>query len=125
MSTDLPGLLGEIAEVIGEVKAMQIARELGGHEVYFALKPGPDSPLARVVGIDDAVLLAREIGNLRLIIPLGGQSRAARCKRMLQEGLPHSRIATACGLTLGAVQYHAKKLGLVLDEDPRQGKLDL
>lgn len=120
MSSTLPGLLGQIADVVGETKALAIARALGGRYTSIAQNPGPDSPLARIVGVEDARRIAVEVGHGRVVIPMGPATRSAQVRAMLANGVSHSDISRALGVHQRTVEYHAKAV-----RDDRQMVLPL
>lgn len=65
----LPPVLEQVAAVIGEEGALQLAAELGGTKVYVARAPGPNSLLARAIGLDAAQRLGAVHGTEYLDVP--------------------------------------------------------
>lgn len=106
---DLPGILGQIADAIGEDGARRLAMALGGRRVSIAKNPGPSNAIAAVVGVEAAKIIANDIGWGEVVLPLGPASRPARIKAMLTEGLSHNQIAAAIGCSVRTVEYHAQQ----------------
>ncbi|MEM1344957.1 MAG: hypothetical protein AAGI34_10320 [Pseudomonadota bacterium] len=107
----LPGILQRFADVIGEQDARNIAQRLGGRRVYLAENPGPDNPIAQVIGVEAAARLAREIGGGEdIAIPFGPFARAPRIRHLLTIGWTHTSIASEVGVGVRTVEYHAQRM---------------
>lgn len=111
----LPGVLGEIAEAIGEDWARVVAERLGGRRVWLAARPGPDGALARAIGVERARAVAEALGaNLEITIPMGGWAgeagRRRRIAELLAEGWSHPRIAGVVGVHQRTVERVAARL---------------
>jgi hypothetical protein len=67
----LPGLLQEIAELVGMAAAIAIARNLGGRPLYIPTEARlkPTHPLARAAGLRAARLIARKWGGGAVALP--------------------------------------------------------
>lgn len=67
----LPGLLQDIAELVGTTAAIAIARNLGGRPLYIPTEPRLRAahPLARTVGLKRARLIARRWGGGSVVVP--------------------------------------------------------
>lgn len=65
----LPGILGEISDIIGAEAACRLALELGGTRVYVARTPTEVSPIAAIVGLEAARRLAEVWGGDYLAVP--------------------------------------------------------
>ncbi|MGE0256947.1 MAG: helix-turn-helix domain-containing protein [Alphaproteobacteria bacterium] len=95
----LPGVLADIEAAIGRPWALQLARKLGGAEIYLASpeRIGRTSPVARAVGLDRARKLAESLGRGKLLIPLGPTSSSkqirAAVRREIDAGLSNNAIA--------------------------------
>lgn len=96
--SDLPGILTEIAEAIGEDKARRLAEALGGHEIYPSRNPSPSSKLACVIGVDAVRKLADVLGVEKRLIPMAGRRRDVRGRELAREGLSRSEIAARVGV---------------------------
>ena len=105
-----PGILGEIADVIGEDLATRLAEELGGQDVVIPAIPRPGGVVASVIGVEAARLLALEIGGGRLRLPKGPTRRDHRVRALLLAGRSHREIVAAVGVHRRTVEYHAKQL---------------
>lgn len=91
----LPGILGEIEDVAGQVAALQLARARGGTEMKFSAKAG--GALASIVGDEAAAKIVELLGPHKYAIPMatvrGRAGRQAAVAQMLNEG--RSANATA------------------------------
>ncbi len=70
--THLPGVLGELAEVLGKDTALAIAREHGGTQVHVPLQPEPDHWLSQLIGQPEATAVAAALAcrmGLRINVP--------------------------------------------------------
>jgi hypothetical protein len=98
--TALPGVLQEIAEVVGEEAAFAIAAARGGTQVYIPPVPPSDHWLCKLIGVELARLLADKltmgIKGLRLELPLGPASHAAQVRARVDAMIK----AGASGVTL-------------------------
>lgn len=97
-SADLPGVLGEIAAVIGPGLAARVAEHLGGQYVWLAARPSAQNPLVRVIGRQCAEAVAAALGpNQKLVIPCGGfrgqSGRRRKIAALLAQGRSHNSIA--------------------------------
>lgn len=119
---DLPGVLGEYAEVAGRAAAYRFAADFGGTEVYVPLEIGAAHPLARSLGLAAARKLVECFGHGRLLVPLGPFATGARRRqaivKMLDERKPVREIARRLGC-------HIRTVYLVKEErdDSCQGRL--
>lgn len=105
-----PGVLGQIADAIGEDLATRLAEQLGGHEVQIPKTPRPGNMVVDVIGEDAARILAAEIGHGRLRLPMGPARRDERIRALLRDGRPHREIARAVGVHRRTVEYHAQRM---------------
>jgi hypothetical protein len=81
--TALPGVLQEIAEVVGEEAALAIAAARGGTQVYIPPVPPSDHWLCKLIGVSGPALAAEltmGIKGLRLELPLGPTGHAAQVR---------------------------------------------
>ncbi|MET4199104.1 hypothetical protein ABIA95_003103 [Bradyrhizobium sp. LA8.1] len=138
MTEQLPGVLAEIAEVVGETAALMIAAKRGGQRVYFPavsrLHEGYENYwLFECVGIE----LARKIcahfevdgRGQRIDLPLhvGGTYRqflrsvAQRIHALDREGKSSAEICKQLGLTQRTVHRHRARHGK--PKNDKQGKL--
>lgn len=108
--TELPGILSEIAEVIGEDQAERLAEALGGREIYLSRNPGRNNVVASVIGHERTVLLARALGNDTIRLPMGARKRVSIGRRMLKERVPHSEISQKLHVHTRTVERWAKDL---------------
>lgn len=114
-SADLPGVLGEIAAVIGPKLAARVAAHLGGQYVWLAARPTAQNPLVRVIGRQHAEAVAAALGpNQKLVIPCGGfrgaPGRRRRIAALLAQGRSHNSIAQEIGCHVRTVERVAASL---------------
>lgn len=129
MKPYLPGILTEIAEIVGEGNALAIANEKGGGRCHFPANPGADHWLSKLIGLDQARKLCRELAigtasgdRLRGIyveVPLGPSGSRAETHRQIDKlhraGKSQEHIARACGVSRRTVQ---RRLGDRMTDDP-------
>lgn len=119
----LPGVLQQIAEATSYEVAALLAREVGGTEISVPRNPKPDSPLARIVGIDAAKAIADQLGWGRLLIPQGdfrgAGGQRALVRQMIQQGASINEAARAANCHERTV----RRLKQALREEQKQHKL--
>lgn len=87
----LEPLLREFVAHIGLAKTMLIVDRWGGLPIYIAANPDEGTELARLVGLEAAVVLGRAYPGSRLPIPKAGAAlRAIRDQRICAE---HARLS--------------------------------
>jgi hypothetical protein len=93
---EFPGLLGRLAEEVGEDAARALAEHFGGREIYIPREVRGGHPLARALGIETARAVAAALGPGDVTVPLGpaGDHRDARARieALLAEGLGNREI---------------------------------
>jgi len=70
MSSELPGILADIAEAAGNAVALRLARAVGGTEITVAKNPKPGSRITKLVGLEAARRIANTVGYGRMLIPM-------------------------------------------------------
>ena len=130
MTQRLPGVLGEIADLIGEVGALNIAAQKGGTRVYFPARVDDTHWLAAVVGIDNARKLcdhfAVDGSGQRIEIPLfvGGSYKqfirelSKRLHALDADGASEREIARKLGVSQRSVRRHRSR-----HRSDKQGRL--
>jgi hypothetical protein len=131
----LPGILQEIADLVGPADAVQIAHRYGGTRVYFPAKAKDSEShwLIMCVGKASADKLCDHFAvdgrGQRIEIPLyvGGTYRqltraiAERVHKLDQEGASSTEIVRQVGVTQRSVHRHrARHRG---KKDSKQGRL--
>lgn len=93
----LPGILADIAALVGEDAALLVARAGGGRRVYIPksayLKPG--HWLVDAVGMDKASVIADAIGGGELDMPQGPVGSRARTHEAIHRALDNGMSVTA------------------------------
>jgi ActR/RegA family two-component response regulator len=110
----LPGLLAEIAAVVGVSAALKVAATKGGIRAYFPSVPEHDHWLSDAVGHETALKICAAIAPSRsgveLLVPLGPQAsgikRWRRISEMVDDNVPVAVIARTLGMHERSVQYH-------------------
>ena len=125
MTTDpLPGVAGEIAELIGEELTLKLLAARGGTEVAIPARP-EGSVLAEIVGADAAEILLGAFGRVTLTLPCahlrGARGRRARAKAMLRRGASLSDVALACEVHIRTVSIYRRDLLEAGEALPRSG----
>ena len=120
MTEKLPGVLAEIAELIGEAGALAIAARRGGTRAYFPERLSEDHWLIECVGPAAAQKISERFGGNASDIPLviGGSYRQflrAIAKRVHEldsdGGLCDGEIALKLGITDRSVRRHRARHG--------------
>jgi hypothetical protein len=119
MTDRLPGVLQEIAELIGEAKALEIASRAGGTRIYFPATAGDKHWLVECIGRDAADKLCGHFAvggrrGQRIEIPLyvSGTYRqlvraiAQRVHKLHDGGASATEIARKAGVTQRSVHRH-------------------
>jgi len=134
MTDKLPGVLAEIAELVGEQAAIAIASRAGGTRVYFPAKADDKHWLVQSIGRAAADQVCAHFSvderrGQRIDIPLyvGGTYRqmiraiAERVHKLDEDGGTSSEIVRKVGLTQRSVHRHrARHRG---KKDGKQGRL--
>ncbi|PTR11784.1 MULTISPECIES: helix-turn-helix domain-containing protein [unclassified Novosphingobium] len=110
--TELPGVLQQIASVVGEEAALAIATARGGTQVYIPPVPPSDHWLCKLIGVERARRLADEltmgIKGLRLELPLGPASNAAQARArvdaMIKAGASERDICLATRYSIRSIR---------------------
>lgn len=137
MADYLPGVLSEIAAIVGEGSALKIAREKGGGRCHFPADPKAGHWLVSLIGVDKARRLCRDLSQgtasdgdrlrgLYIDVPLGPTGTRAdlhrTIERLYREGQSHDSIARTLGVSRRTVLRRLSD-GLHRDPDGRQPDL--
>lgn len=99
--TTFPGIAGEIEALIGTELTTELLRHWGGCQLSIPRR-AEGSALARVIGVDAAETIIREIGHGRVTLPCGSlrgaKRRRAEAERMLRAGASLQEVARACDM---------------------------
>jgi len=107
--SELPGVLAEIAELIGEEAALALAKAFGGTTVLIRKSVVDGDPMAAVVGLEAARRISREIGWGNIEIPLARHwMMKNEILRLLDQKLSESAIARAVGCHGRTVRRHRR-----------------
>lgn len=92
----LPGILGQIEELVGRDAALILARERGGTTMTFSGRQ--DGELARIIGAEKAQRIAGQFGGvIKYRIPMahvrGARGRRLAAARMSAQGASAAEIA--------------------------------
>jgi hypothetical protein len=134
MTEKLPGVLAEIAELVGEQAALAIASRAGGTRIYFPAHADDKHWLVASIGRAAADKVCAhftvdERRGQRIEIPLyvGGtfqqlvRAVAARVHKLDAEGASSTEIVRKVGITQRSVHRHrARHRG---NKDGKQGRL--
>lgn len=111
---ELIGVLIDIAEATDEVVAVKLATEFGGTHINIPKNPNENSKLAKIIGLDNLKKLVKEFGYGEILIPMGGfrgaKARRANAVKMLEDGVPHTKIAKDLDLHVRTVERIAATL---------------
>lgn len=99
----LPGLLRDLAELVGLSPTLDVVRAYGGTRLYIPKKFMPDHPLVKVAGHEAAAKIVATYGGEHLDLPRGAAAiQAARHEQIRAErasGMTHAKLAVKFGLT--------------------------
>ncbi|MEP2707797.1 MAG: hypothetical protein ABJQ71_15215 [Roseibium sp.] len=134
MRDELPGLLGEIAEVTDIGVAMAIAERVGGTRVSIPARAGDDHWLVETVGREATNTICnhfrimspegREVGARHVIIPRGPAGCLAKARTRLAKELESGVSAREAARRAGLSERAAFRMRARLrEEDDRQQKL--
>jgi len=128
--SSLPGLLGNIADIVGPDVALEIARHRGGTRVSIPPRAEHGHWLVDLVGFATADRICRGLATLNAegkmrgvvgeVIPLGPASVLTRARRQardaIDQGMSASEAARAAGL-------HERTIYRMKAKDKDQGSL--
>lgn len=130
MTSSLPGLLGEIADIAGVDVAMEIARCYGGTRVSIPPQPEPDHWLVRLVGQEVADNICRGLAIIdadgrpgairREVLPIGPVSVLKLARRRAAEALEGGASGREAARHAG---LHERTIWRMKAKDKDQGEL--
>lgn len=109
-NSDLPGVLGEIAETTGRATAIRLALEWGGRDIHIPkpahLKRHPEHPLVAIlVGEGTASSVAELLGGNKVYFP---HARRACAVHLAAGGADAKEIAARLGISRSAARRYAR-----------------
>lgn len=112
----LPGILGEIADVAGEVAAIKLAQARGGTEMKISGRPG--GSLAQIVGDEAAAKIAELLGPQKYVIPMASlRGRAAR-QAALVKAMAEGASSNSAALQHDVHERTARRAKMKLKQGP-------
>lgn len=110
--SSLPGLLGDIADIVGPEIALEIARAVGGTRISIPPRAEQEHWLTELIGFELADKICRGLATLdpdnrRMrgvsdeILPLGGAKLLERARRKALEALDNGASATEAARASG------------------------
>lgn len=105
---ELPGALGEIAEIIGIPAAVRMGEAVGGTRIYIPATVGEDHWLSEIIGRDLAQKIAAHfaLGRLGISLDLPLLPRSLRIDMLTARGDSARAIALKLGITRRTVYRH-------------------
>ena len=104
-----PGALQTVARLLGDEAAAAVARGLGGRRLYLPPAPGRRHPLAKLVGLQGARLVAEQLVGSRgddIDWPAARSLiRAVEARKLKAAGLSEAAIAQNLGITQRHVRH--------------------
>ena len=104
----------EVAEVIGPESTAELAARFGGIPLHIPVSPGGDSVIVLAIGREKAKRLAAIYGGCRIQLPSKRAAESANRKRAIEtsikNGMPHTDIALAQGVSVQWVQQIARRM---------------
>lgn len=131
-SARFPGILAEIAEVIGADATWAIIRQCGGTRITIPANPDPEHWLSRLIGYEAAQTLGRhfavgspdgrETGLHGATIPLGPNSLQHTARRRLAAEIKAGKSIRAAAREVGVHERTAWRVRARMKDDD-QGEL--
>ena len=128
--SSLPGLLGDIADIVGPEIALEIARSRGGTRISIPPRAESDHWLSHLVGLETADQICKGLatmdaeGNMRgvsqEIIPLGAASLLKRARKQARDALGDGMSARDAARSAG---LHERTIWRIKAKDKDQGSL--
>lgn len=129
--SSLPGLLGQIADIVGPAVALEIAQTYGGTRVSIPPQAVEDHWLTHLVGMEDAQKICRGLATLspdgrfkgvhREIMPLGPASLVKNARRRAQQALREGKSVSDAARIAGLHERTIWRMKSKRDDD--QGEL--
>lgn len=124
--SELPGILGEIAEVAGKEAAWALAMSYGGSRIYIKADASPGYWLVELVGAEAASKICAHFkvgrSGAYLLIPQAKQTeQRRRLYQALADGMSADAAALAAGMHVRSAFRARKKLKE--EDDDEQFKL--
>lgn len=124
--SDLPAKLREINSIVGLEATLTIVKHYGGVRLYVPMSMTPDHILARLIGFEAAVKLAKEFGGMdHFDIP-----RAAEAVRSVRNREISEKYMKGKSLRLLAIEYQMTERSILkilsasgINNNERQAKL--
>lgn len=126
--TQLPGIAGEIEDIIGLDLTVKLLKARGGTAINIPARSGPNV-MTSLIGAQATEALIKAKGAGRIVLPCGHMrgrdadriARRTRAEQMLADGHSMQDVALACDLHLRTVErYNAER-----DRPDTQGELPL
>ena len=129
--SSLPGLLGDIADIVGPEVALEIARSHGGTRVSIPADAQPDHWLTKLVGMSTAEKICKGLSTIDgdgkrngirgEILPLGPASALRSARRRAKDALDSGASAREAAREAG---LHERTIWrMKAKDDDRQGEL--
>ena len=97
IAATLPRTLRDLAEIVGEAQALNLARAFGGQRITIPRDPSSSHPVAQAIGVEAARLLGHYYGSVQVEIPvcraLRVAQRNAEIRAARREGATISELA--------------------------------
>jgi hypothetical protein len=97
----LPAVLNAIQAAVGPAVMRQVVNAFGGTTIYIPAHPGPESKLAKVVGLEAARKIAAALSHGQVLIPLGPNVAAKRIRAAIRAQLEAGKSEGTTARTLG------------------------
>lgn len=130
--SSFPGLLGDIADIVGPETALEIARSHGGTRIDIPPRALQDHWLTRLVGFATADQICRGLATINAdgkmqgvrqeILPLGSASVLKTARKKARQALESGMTAREAARTSGLHERTIWRMK-AKDEDDGQGSL--
>lgn len=107
-------MLDDVAEVIGEAAALDLAFEFRGLRLYVPKDPANEPDIAKVIGAELAAKFCNVFGGETLSLPMREATRRRVHQLRLVEGWTHHRIARTLKIAERQVYLLLKRPALAM-----------
>lgn len=101
-----PAYVAVFVELLGAEKTATLLLKMGGAEVHYTANPTTRNRIVRLLGVDAALILARQDYRLPRELPVANKWL---CQYLAWKGLSAAEIAQQVRVTTATVRRHLKE----------------
>jgi hypothetical protein len=114
----LPAVLNAIQAAVGPVVMRDVVNAFGGTTIYIPARPGPESKLAKVVGLAAARKIAAALSHGQVLIPLGPNVAAKRVRAAIRAQLEAGNSEAGTARALGCHERTVRRERARMRKEP-------